>query len=43
VIAHGNSSRTAIANAIALGARGVTGNVVERLASRLAERTAVPH
>jgi phosphate acyltransferase len=35
VIAHGNSSRTAIANAIRLGARGVRGAVVERVASRL--------
>ena len=35
VKAHGNSSRTAIANAIALGARGVSGGVVERLAGRL--------
>ena len=31
VIAHGNSSRTAIANAIGLAARGVEHNVVERL------------
>jgi glycerol-3-phosphate acyltransferase PlsX len=37
VIAHGNSSRTAAANAIRLGARGVEGRVVERLAVRLAE------
>jgi glycerol-3-phosphate acyltransferase PlsX len=38
VIAHGNSSRTAIANAIRLGARGAAGRVVERLSDRLAER-----
>jgi glycerol-3-phosphate acyltransferase PlsX len=38
VIAHGNSSRTAIANAIRLAARGVRGRVVERVAERLAER-----
>jgi glycerol-3-phosphate acyltransferase PlsX len=36
VSAHGNSSRTAIANAIHLAARGVESRVVERLASRLA-------
>jgi glycerol-3-phosphate acyltransferase PlsX len=40
VIAHGNSSRTAIANAITLGAQGAAGNVVERVAARLAERVA---
>jgi glycerol-3-phosphate acyltransferase PlsX len=38
VIAHGNSSRTAIANAIRLGARGAAGQVVERLSERVAER-----
>jgi glycerol-3-phosphate acyltransferase PlsX len=38
VIAHGNSSRTAIANAIRLAARGVENEVVERLAERLSER-----
>jgi glycerol-3-phosphate acyltransferase PlsX len=38
VIAHGNSSRTAIANAIRLAARGVEHDVVGRLASRLPER-----
>jgi glycerol-3-phosphate acyltransferase PlsX len=38
VIAHGNSSRTAIANAIRLGARGARGQVVERVSARLAER-----
>jgi len=36
VIAHGNSSQTAIANAIRLAARGVEHDVVGRLASRLA-------
>jgi phosphate acyltransferase len=38
VIAHGNSSRTAIANAIRYAARGVRGQVVERVGERLAER-----
>jgi glycerol-3-phosphate acyltransferase PlsX len=38
VIAHGNSSRQAIANAIRLGARGVEHRVVERLAERFPER-----
>jgi glycerol-3-phosphate acyltransferase PlsX len=38
VIAHGNSSQTAMANAIRLAAQGARGQVVERLASRLAER-----
>jgi glycerol-3-phosphate acyltransferase PlsX len=38
VISHGNSSRTAIANAITLAARGVRGRVVERVAERLGER-----
>ncbi|HET8605403.1 MAG TPA: phosphate acyltransferase PlsX [Gaiellaceae bacterium] len=38
VIAHGNSSRTAIANAIRLAARGVEHRVVERLSERLPER-----
>src|SRR5205814_8280590 len=37
VIAHGNSSRTAIANAIRLAARGVVHHVVERLGERLPE------
>src|SRR5438477_9679745 len=36
VVAHGNSSRTAIANAIRLAARGVDHDVVGRLAARLA-------
>ncbi|MGI8422210.1 MAG: phosphate acyltransferase PlsX, partial [Gaiellaceae bacterium] len=38
VIAHGNASRTAIANAIRLAARGVEHRVVETLAERLPER-----
>ena len=38
VIAHGNSGRRAIANAIRLAARGVEHRVVERLAERLPER-----
>jgi glycerol-3-phosphate acyltransferase PlsX len=38
VIAHGNSSRTAIANAIRLAARGVEHRIVERLGERLPER-----
>jgi glycerol-3-phosphate acyltransferase PlsX len=38
VIAHGNSSRRAIANAIRLAARGVEHDVVDRLAQRLPER-----
>ena len=38
VIAHGNSSATAIANAIRLAARGVEHDVVGRLAQRLPER-----
>jgi phosphate acyltransferase len=38
VIAHGNSSRQAIANAIRLAARGVEHDVVDRLAQRLPER-----
>jgi glycerol-3-phosphate acyltransferase PlsX len=37
VIAHGNSSRRAIANAIRYAARGAQGGVVERLAERLGE------
>ena len=41
VIAHGNSGRTAIANAIRLAARGVEHTVVERLAERLPERVSV--
>jgi glycerol-3-phosphate acyltransferase PlsX len=38
VIAHGSSSRTAIANAIRLGAQGASARVVERVSARLAER-----
>ena len=37
VIAHGNSSRTAIANAIRVAARGIDHGVVERLGERMAE------
>jgi phosphate acyltransferase len=40
VIAHGSSSRTAIANAITLGAQGAAGNVVARVAARLEEEVA---
>jgi glycerol-3-phosphate acyltransferase PlsX len=40
VIAHGSSSRTAIANAITLGAQGAVGNVVGRVAARLEEEVA---
>ena len=41
VIAHGNSSRTAIANAVRLAARGVEHDVVGRLATQLSQRTEV--
>jgi glycerol-3-phosphate acyltransferase PlsX len=41
VIAHGNSSRTAIANAIRLAARGIDHGVVERLGERMAEEAGV--
>src|SRR5207248_3434990 len=41
VIAHGDSSRTAIANAIRLAARGAEHRVVERLSEQLAERVRV--
>ncbi len=41
VIAHGNSSPTAIANAIRLAARGVEHDVVARLAARLREKAQV--
>ena len=41
VIAHGNSGRTAIANAIRLAARGVEHEVVARLEERLSERVRV--
>ncbi len=40
VIAHGSSSRVAIANAIRLAARGVEHDVVDRLAQRLPGRVA---
>lgn len=42
VIAHGSSSRVAVANAIALAARGVEHRIVERLAERLSERAPTP-
>ena len=41
VIAHGNSSRTAIANAVRLAARGVEHDVVGRLAARLPQQAEV--
>jgi len=41
VIAHGNSSRTAIANAIRLAARGADHRLVDRLSERLPERVSV--
>jgi len=41
VIAHGNSSATAIANAIRLAARGVDHDVVDRLAARLPQQAQV--
>src|SRR5690348_14988714 len=41
VIAHGNSGRTAIANAIRLAARGVDHDVVGRLASRLPQKAEI--
>ncbi len=41
VIAHGNSSRTAIANAIRLAARGAEHDVVGRLGARLPRHTEV--
>ena len=41
VIAHGNSSETAIANAVRLAARGVDNKVVERLQARLGSPTGV--
>ncbi len=40
VIAHGNSSQTAIANAIRLAARGIEHDIIARLAARLPEREA---
>jgi glycerol-3-phosphate acyltransferase PlsX len=42
VIAHGNSSRTAIANAVRLAARGVEHDVTGRLAAKLPERAESP-
>jgi phosphate acyltransferase len=42
VIAHGSSSRVAIANAIRLAARGVEHQVVEHLEAQLPERVAAP-
>ena len=41
VVAHGNSSETAIANAIRLAARGVDNNVVGRLEARLGQQAGV--
>src|SRR5207244_8949214 len=41
VIAHGNSSRTAVANAVRLAARGVEHDVVGRLGARLPQQTEV--
>jgi glycerol-3-phosphate acyltransferase PlsX len=41
VVAHGNSGRKAISNAIRLAARGVDNRLVERLAERLPERVRV--
>jgi len=41
VIAHGNSSPTAIANAIRLAARGVDHGVIGRLAARLREKAEI--
>ena len=41
VIAHGNSGRRAIANAIALAARGADHGIVDRLAERLPQRVGV--
>jgi glycerol-3-phosphate acyltransferase PlsX len=43
VIAHGNSSRTATANAIRLGAQGARAGVVDRVAARLAGGVAASH
>jgi phosphate acyltransferase len=42
VIAHGNSSRTAIANAVRLAARGVENGVVDRLSERMVVDSARP-
>jgi glycerol-3-phosphate acyltransferase PlsX len=43
VIAHGSSSRVAVANAIALAARGVEHRIVDRLAERLSEQAPAPN
>jgi phosphate acyltransferase len=40
VIAHGNSGRVAIANAVRYAAKGVSGGVVERVSAAIAERGA---
>ena len=42
VIAHGNSSRIAIANAIRLAARGVEHGIVDRLSERMVVDSARP-
>jgi glycerol-3-phosphate acyltransferase PlsX len=42
VIAHGNSSRLAIANAVRLAARGVEHDITGRLAARLASKAETP-
>jgi glycerol-3-phosphate acyltransferase PlsX len=42
VIAHGSSSRVAVANAIRLAARGVEHDVVARLEERLTSFAAAP-
>jgi glycerol-3-phosphate acyltransferase PlsX len=42
VIAHGNSSARAIANAVRLASRGVEHGLVDRLAERLSDRVASP-
>jgi glycerol-3-phosphate acyltransferase PlsX len=42
VIAHGNSSRVAIANAIRLAARGVEQDVTGRLAARMPSKAEIP-
>ena len=42
VIAHGNSSHVAIANAIRLAARGVEHDITGRLAARLPSKAETP-
>ena len=42
MIAHGNSSQAAIANAIRLAARGIEHGVVTRLGERMAKETGEP-